>query len=123
MALHYALKHLDIARSYVPFLFVDCSSAFNIILPNIPDHQLTLLEVSRAHQEVVQGSTNQQIPVVEAISSSVSFDSSVKLFKFADETNLVGLISRGHESAYGGTIDSNRAGGHYTALSLMLTKQ
>lgn len=45
MALHYVLEHLDTAGNYARILFVDFSSAFNVILPLTLERQLSLLQV------------------------------------------------------------------------------
>jgi len=45
MGLHYVLQHLDRQGSYVRILFVDFSSAFNTIIPNLLLPKLTQLSV------------------------------------------------------------------------------
>ena len=123
MALHYVLNHLDTAGNYARILFVDFSSAFNTILPPILEHQLSLLQVPASTRRwITDFLTNrpQRVKLGKSISSSrststgspqgcvlspllfslytntcVSLHPSVKLLKFADDTTLVGLISRG----------------------------
>ncbi len=46
MGLHYVLQHLDRPLAYARILFVDFSSAFNTIIPNILLPKLTQLSVS-----------------------------------------------------------------------------
>ena len=128
MALHYILQHLDTAATYARILFVDFSSAFNTILPHILERQLSQLRVPVSTCKwITDFLTNrtQRVKLGSCISSSrststgspqgcvlspalftlytnscTSLDPSVKLLKFADDTTLVGLISRGDESAY-----------------------
>ncbi|CAG5918869.1 unnamed protein product [Menidia menidia] len=45
MAQHFIFQHLDTARSYVTILFVDCSSAFNTVIPALPQGKLSLPKV------------------------------------------------------------------------------
>ncbi len=54
MGLHYILQHLDRPGTYVRILFVDFSSAFNTILPDILQNKLTQLSESAYRQEVEQ---------------------------------------------------------------------
>ncbi|KAL0146691.1 hypothetical protein M9458_058031 [Cirrhinus mrigala] len=46
MALHYILQHLDRTGNYARILFVDFSSAFNTIMPDLLSDKLTQLSVS-----------------------------------------------------------------------------
>ena len=128
MALHYVLEHLDSAGNYARILFVDFSSAFNTILPHTLELQLSLLQVPvPTCRWITDFLTNrsQRVKLGKYISSSrststgspqgcvlspllfslytnccISLHQSVKLLKFADDTTLVGLISREDESAY-----------------------
>jgi len=45
MGLHFILQHLDKSGTYVKILFLDCSSAFNTIIPNLLLSKLTQLSV------------------------------------------------------------------------------
>ncbi len=45
MGLHYVLQHLDRSGTYVRILFVDFSSAFNTIIPNLLLPKLTQLSI------------------------------------------------------------------------------
>ncbi len=45
MGLHYILQHLDRPGTYVRILFVDFSSAFNTIIPNLLLPKLTQLSI------------------------------------------------------------------------------
>ena len=127
MALHYTLEHLDTAGNYARILFVDFSSAFNTILPSTLEHQLSLLHVPASTCRWItdfltnrsQGEAGKNISSSRATStgspqgcvlspllfslytnSCVSLHPSVKLLKFADDTTLVGLISKEDMSAY-----------------------
>ena len=127
MALHYTLNHLDTAGNYARILFVDFSSAFNTILPSTLEHQLSLLQVPASTCRWItdfltnrsQGEAGKNISSSRATStgspqgcvlspllfslytnSCVSLHPSVKLLKFADDTTLVGLISKEDKSAY-----------------------
>ena len=133
MALYHTLKHLDTTGSYARILFVDFSSAFNTILPSILEHQLSLLQVPASTRRWITdflSNRSQRVKLGKSISSSrftstgspqgcvlspllfslytnscVSLHPSVKLLKFADDTTLVGLISKSDESAYRGEIE------------------
>ena len=136
MALHYTLEHLDTAGNYARILFVDFSSAFNTILPSILEHQLSLLQVPDSTRRWITDfltNRSQRVKLGKNISSSrststgspqgcvlspllfslytnscVSLHPSVKLLKFADDTTVVGLISKGDETAYRGEIERLR---------------
>ncbi|KAL0148300.1 hypothetical protein M9458_056362 [Cirrhinus mrigala] len=75
MGLHYILQHLDKPGTYARILFVDFSSAFNTIIPDILQNKLTQLLYPPP-------------------------STPVKLLKFADDTTVIGLIQDGDESAY-----------------------
>ncbi len=121
MGLHYVLPHLDRPVAYVRILFVDFSSAFNTIIPNLLLPKLTLLFHALLHLLVVQQlvrlgkytSSTRTIstgapqgcvlsPLLFSLYTNdcESKDPSVKLLKFAEDTTLIGLIQDGDESAY-----------------------
>ncbi|KAK3542913.1 hypothetical protein QTP70_006536 [Hemibagrus guttatus] len=126
--MHYILQHLDRPGNYARILFVDLSSAFNTIIPDLP--QTKLMEIS-VPTPICQWITNfltarqQQVRLGKLTSGSLTIstgapqgcvlspllfslytndctatDPSVKLLKFADDTTVIGLISNGDESAY-----------------------
>ncbi len=127
MGLHYVLQYLDRPGTYVRILFVDFSSAFNTIIPDLPLPNLTQLSVpSSVCQWITSFLTDrQQLVRLGTFSSSTrtistgaphgyvlspwlfslytndckSKDPSVKLLKFADDTTLIVLIQDGDESA------------------------
>ncbi len=128
MGLHYVLQHLDWPGAYVRILFVDFSSAFNNIIPNLLLPKLDLLSVPSSvcqwinrfltdRQQVVRlGKYTSSTRTISAgapqgcvlspllfslyTNDCTSKDCSVKLLKFADDTTLIGLIQDGDESAY-----------------------
>ncbi len=128
MGLHFILQHLDRPRTYVRILFVDFSSAFNTIIPEILQNKLTHLSVPTSVCQWITSflTDRQQLVRLGKFSSSTrttstgapqgcvlspllfslytndctSKDPSVKLLKFADDTTLIGLIQDGDESAY-----------------------
>uniref|UniRef100_A0A8C1U9X7 Reverse transcriptase domain-containing protein n=1 Tax=Cyprinus carpio TaxID=7962 RepID=A0A8C1U9X7_CYPCA len=128
MGLHYILQHLDRPGIYVRILFVDISSAFNSIIPNLLLPKLTQLSVPTSVCQWITSflTERHQLVKLEKFSSSscmistgapqgcvlspllfslytndcTSKDPSVKLLKFADDTTLIGLIQDGDESAY-----------------------
>ncbi|KAJ8385474.1 hypothetical protein AAFF_G00185700 [Aldrovandia affinis] len=128
LALHHILQHLDSAHTYTRILFVDFSSAFNTIIPDLLLDTLLLLNVpsplchwihdflTNRKQCVKVGDLTSdplllstgapQGCVLSSLLYSLytndctSNSESVKLLKFADDTTLIGLISDGDESRY-----------------------
>ncbi len=109
-------------------LFVDSSSAFNTIMPDLLSDKLTLLSVPTSlcqwitsfltdRQQLVrlgkltsrtltistgapQGCVLSPLFFSLYTNDCTSKDPSVKLLKFADDTTVIGLIKDGDESAY-----------------------
>ncbi|KAL0199177.1 hypothetical protein M9458_007717, partial [Cirrhinus mrigala] len=128
MGLHFILQHLDKSGTSVRILFVDFSSAFNTIIPNLLLQKLTQLSVPTSiYQWITSFLTDrQQLVKLGKFSSCTRTistgapqgcvlspllfslytndctckDLSVKLLKFADDTTVIGLIQDGDESAY-----------------------
>ncbi|XP_061632963.1 lysophospholipase-like protein 1 isoform X1 [Phyllopteryx taeniolatus] len=128
MGLHFILEHLDSAGTYARVLFVDFSSAFNTIIPELLSSKLLQLSVSPAICQWIYSfltGRTQQVRLGEATSSTRSISTgapqgcvlspllfslytnnctsahpTVKLLKFADDTTVIGLIKDGDESAY-----------------------
>uniref|UniRef100_A0A3B1IGL0 Reverse transcriptase domain-containing protein n=1 Tax=Astyanax mexicanus TaxID=7994 RepID=A0A3B1IGL0_ASTMX len=133
MGLHFILQHLDRPRTYVRILFLDFSSAFNTIIPEILIAKLSQLTISpaicqwifsfltdrRQHVRLKDDTsgvrtTNTGAPqgcVLSPLLFSLytndctSNDPTVKLLKFADDTTIIGLIQDGDESAYRQEVD------------------
>ncbi|KAK0133341.1 putative RNA-directed DNA polymerase from transposon BS [Merluccius polli] len=116
--LHTALNHLEHSGTYVRMLFVDYSSVFNTIIPDILIRKLTDLVLSshiccwimdflsNRPQTVKLGphtSTTLTLstgsPLAYTHDCNPSYPNNA-IIKFADDTTLVGLISGGDESAY-----------------------
>ena len=134
IALRHVLKHLDTAGCYARIMFLDFSSAFNTIFPPILEYRLFVLQVpfstcrwisdflSNRTQRVKLGNSISKMKTISTGSPQgcvlspylfsiytnccTSSHESVKLLKFADDTTLVGLISRGNESHYRNEINS-----------------
>ncbi|KAL0152393.1 hypothetical protein M9458_052116 [Cirrhinus mrigala] len=128
MGLHYILQHLDKPGTYARILFVDFSSAFNTIIPDIFQNKLSQLSVPTSicqwitsfltdRQQLVrlgkltsgsrtistgapQGCVLSPLLFSLYTNDCTSKDPSVKLLKFADDTTVIGLIRDGDESAY-----------------------
>uniref|UniRef100_A0A8C5G818 Reverse transcriptase domain-containing protein n=2 Tax=Gouania willdenowi TaxID=441366 RepID=A0A8C5G818_GOUWI len=128
IALHSALSHLEHQQSYVRMLFVDYSSAFNTIIPDILITKLNTLGLPPLTCAWIRDFlTNrpQTVRLGPHLSSTRTLstgspqgcvlspllyclytydcrpthESNITV-KFADDTTVVGLISRGDESAY-----------------------
>ncbi|KAL0150392.1 hypothetical protein M9458_054209, partial [Cirrhinus mrigala] len=128
MGLHYILQHLDKPGTYARILFVDFSSAFNTIIPDILQIKLSQLSVPTSICQWITSflTDRQQLVRLRKLTSGtrtistgapqgcvlspllfslytndcISKDPSVKLLKFADDTTVIGLIRDGDESAY-----------------------
>ena len=133
MGLHFILQHLDQPRAYARILFVDFSSAFNTIIPDILTTKLSQLTVSPAicqwissfltdrSQHVRLGGVTSGTRTISTgapqgcvlspllfslyTNDCTSNDPAVKLLKFADDTTVIGLIQDGDESAYRQEVD------------------
>uniref|UniRef100_A0A3B3C8D0 Reverse transcriptase domain-containing protein n=1 Tax=Oryzias melastigma TaxID=30732 RepID=A0A3B3C8D0_ORYME len=132
-ALHPALTHLDKKDSYVRMLFIDFSSAFNTIIPQqlisklyklgftAPICNWLLDFLSRRPQTVrVGNNTSSSITLSTGapqgcVLSPLLFTllthdcatthNTNHLVKFADDTTLVGLITKGDETHYRKEVD------------------
>ena len=131
LALYYLLQHLDGPNMYAHVLFVNFTSAFNAIIPDLLLDRLCQLNIDHLS---ATGST-MSCPTGNSVSGWVttfltlsasagmcalspalrslytndchSNSNSVKLIKFADDTTLVSLISNNDVHAPG---ESNTAG-------------
>ncbi|CAM4735488.1 unnamed protein product [Leuciscus chuanchicus] len=128
MGLHYILQHLDRPGTYARILFVDFSSAFNTIIPDLLTAKLTQLSMPSSicqwissfltdrQQRVRLGKLTSRTLTISTgapqgcvlspllfslyTNDCTSKDPSVKLLQFADDTTVIGLIQNGDESAY-----------------------
>ncbi|MCP4487325.1 MAG: DUF1891 domain-containing protein [Gammaproteobacteria bacterium] len=127
-ALHTALSHLERQGSYVRMLFIDYSSAFNTIIPDILIPKLRHLGLPPSTCSWIRDflvNRPQQVKLGQHLSSIrtlstgspqgcvlsplfyslYTFDCSPIhpeniIVKFADDTTVVGLITEGNEEAY-----------------------
>ena len=128
MGLQYILQHLDYPGTYVRILFVDFSSAFNTIVPELLHQKLTqfavpvttcqwiisflidrqqhirLWSISSKTQFISTGTPQDCVlsPLLFSLYTNdcTSKNLSVKLLKFADDIAVIGLIRDGDDSAY-----------------------
>lgn len=128
LGLYHILSHLEKSRTYARVLFLDFSSAFNTIIPHKLFEKLSMLNVhpsichwlldfllDRPQVVRVNGSFSHSVtlntgtpqgcvlsPLLFTLFTNdcVSFDPSVVLLKFSDDTTVEGLISDSDESAY-----------------------
>ena len=127
-ALHSTLSHLEQRGSYARLLFVDYSSAFNTIIPDILVSKLTDLGLSSSICKWIMNFLSdrpQRVKMGCHTSSSLSLSigspqgcvlspllyslytydcttahPSTSIIKYADDTTIVGPISEGDESEY-----------------------
>ncbi|XP_051868388.1 uncharacterized protein LOC127568547 [Pristis pectinata] len=133
LALHSALEHLDSKDTYVRLLFIDYSSAFNTIIPSklvtkLRDLGLNtslcnwILDFLTIRPQSVRIGSNTSDTIIlntgapqKAASSAlyslytrdcVARFCSNSIYKFADDTTIVGRISNSDESEYRKEIES-----------------
>ncbi|KAI4903708.1 hypothetical protein NFI96_021079 [Prochilodus magdalenae] len=126
--LHLALTHLDNRNTYVRMLFIDFSSAFNTIIPQHLIGKLNLLGLNTSLSNWIldfltgrpqsvrigrntsstttlstgapQGCVLSPLLFTLLTHDCAAMHSSNHIIKCADDTTVVGLISRNDESAY-----------------------
>ncbi len=113
--LHTALSHLENRNTYVRMLFVDCSSAFNTIVPATLGLNRSLciliLDFLTGRSQVVRMGNNispdppQGCVLSPLLYSLYTHDcrathSSNVIVKFADDTTVIGLITDNNETVY-----------------------
>ncbi|KAK3548885.1 hypothetical protein QTP70_021251 [Hemibagrus guttatus] len=126
--LHLSLSHLENKDTYVRMLFIDFSSAFNTIIPQHLTKKLSLLGINTSLCNWILDFLTgrpQSVRIGTSTSSTTTLNtgapqgcmlspllftllthdcaavhSSNHIIKFADDTTMVGLISKNDESAY-----------------------
>ncbi|KAK3514210.1 hypothetical protein QTP70_009469 [Hemibagrus guttatus] len=147
--LHLALTHLDNRDTFVQMLFIDFSSAFNTIIPQHLIEKLSLLGTNTSLCSWILDFLTgrpQSVQIGNSISSTTTLNSgapqgcalspllftllthvcaamhSLKhIIKFTNDTTVVGLISKNHESAYREEV--LRLTGCYLSLIVEKTKE
>ncbi|KAI4883582.1 hypothetical protein NFI96_033202, partial [Prochilodus magdalenae] len=122
--LHLALIHLDNKDTYVRMLFIDFSSAFNTIVPQHLMRKLNMLGLNTSLRNWVLDRP-QSVRISNKISSTTTLSTGAPqgcvlspllftlltqgcaakyntnhIVKFADDTSVVGLITKNNETAY-----------------------
>lgn len=149
-ALHAALTHLEQKGTYVRMLFVDYSSAFNTIIPDILITKLTYLGLPPLTCSWIKDFLTNR-PQVVKLGSSLSSSRTLStgspqgcvlspllyslythdctpahpgniIIKFADDTTVVGLISGGDETNYRKEVEDLTAWCSSNNLELNITK-
>ena len=133
IGLHQILRHVEAPGTYARVLFIDFSSAFNTIAPDILGEKLTRLSVPAPTRQWIDSfltGRSQQVRLGHVTSPPLTTnvgapqgcvlspalftlytndcttrDPTVKLLKYADDTTVIGLIRDGDESAYRKEVD------------------
>ncbi|KAK3537989.1 hypothetical protein QTP70_026506 [Hemibagrus guttatus] len=114
--LHLALTHLDNKDSYVRMLFIDFSSAFNTIIPQHLTEKLSLLGINTSLCNwILDFLTGRLHPLLFTL---LTHDCTA----VADDTNVVGLISKNDKSAYREAVQRLSAWCKSNNLSLNVEK-
>ncbi|KAK2899377.1 hypothetical protein Q8A73_012506 [Channa argus] len=101
--LHLALTHLDNRDSYVQMLFIDFSSAFNTIILQHLIEKLSILGLNASLCNWILDFLTgrpQSVQIGNNISSTTTLSTGAPQGCFADDTTVIGLISKNDESAY-----------------------
>ncbi len=152
--LHSSLTHIDSNNgNYVRLLFIDCSSAFNTIVPIKLAFNFTDLGLNSSLCDWIQDfltSRPQVVKVVQYTSISITLNvgapqgcvlspllyslythdcvsshSSTSIVKFADDTVVLGLISNNDEAAYLDEVErlTSWCQDNYLSLNVSKTKE
>ncbi|KAI3352414.1 hypothetical protein L3Q82_005373 [Scortum barcoo] len=102
MGLHYILQHLDSPGTYARILFVDFSSAFNTIIPDIFHSKLSQLTVPAPTCQWISNFLDRQEAAREVGEHHIQHPDNQHWSHpwFADDTTVIGLIRDGDESVY-----------------------
>ncbi|XP_031662242.1 uncharacterized protein LOC116357768 [Oncorhynchus kisutch] len=127
-----ALTHLDNRNAYVRMLFIDYSSAFNTIVlyklftklgsellpmqlgPRLPDPQVVKVCNITSSTLILNTGAPQGCVLIPCIPNSV--------IKFADDTTVVGLITKNNKTAYRKEVGTLIAWCQVNNLSLNISK-
>ncbi|KAK3574278.1 hypothetical protein QTP86_004369 [Hemibagrus guttatus] len=89
--LHLILTHLDNRDTYVQMIFINFSSAFNTIIPQ---------NLIKEHNHTPQGCMFSPLLFTLLTHDFAAMHSFNHIIKFANDTTVVGLISKNDESVY-----------------------
>ncbi|KAI4875469.1 hypothetical protein NFI96_005346 [Prochilodus magdalenae] len=105
LTVHSALTHLDRKNTYVRMLFIDYSSAFNTII------------LAKLIPKLTDSGLNSHLCswVLDFLTAR---HTSNTLFKFADDTTILGLITDGDETAYRDEVSALSEWCYHNNLSL-----
>lgn len=134
LCLHSILQHLEAPATYARVLFIDYSSAFNTIIPTTLFDKFQLMGINQSlchwilnflsdRRQVVkignlfsksstlntgapQGCVLSPLLYSLYTNDCVSHSDNVKIFKYADDTTVVGLISNNCESSYRSEVEA-----------------
>ncbi|KAI4891709.1 hypothetical protein NFI96_002854 [Prochilodus magdalenae] len=126
LTVHSALTHLDRKNTYVRMLFIDYSSAFNTIIPAKLIPKLTDSGLnSHLCNWVLDFLTGRpQVPplVLLFTHDCVARHTSNTIFKFADDTTILGLVTDGDETAYRDEVSALSEWCYHSNLSLNISR-
>uniref|UniRef100_A0A8C5AV64 Reverse transcriptase domain-containing protein n=1 Tax=Gadus morhua TaxID=8049 RepID=A0A8C5AV64_GADMO len=150
ITLHSTLSHLEHPGTYARLLFIDYSSAFNTIIPDILINKLLGLHLPASTCAWIKdflSNRPQQVRLGPHLSSPLTLSTgspqgcvlspllytlytsdcspshpSNLIIKFADDTTVVGLISGGDETAYRDEVQQLSAWGSANYLQLNTSK-
>ncbi|KAI4891474.1 hypothetical protein NFI96_005401 [Prochilodus magdalenae] len=135
LTVHSALTHLDRKNTYVRMLFIDYSSAFNTIIPaklipkltdlglnSSPSSQTWVCSTLTLSTGAPQGCGLSPLLYSLFTHDCVARHTSSIIFKFADDTTILGLITDGDETAYRDEVSALSEWCYHNNLSLNISK-